>query len=280
MQILFLCFFLMLNLVNIDLQAYERELSICAIFQNDAKYLPEWIEFHQKKGVERFYLYNNLSTDDYQQILSPYVKSGLVKLIEWPYSHNDGTEWNTVQCSAYMDCIKKIRHKDKWCAFLDSDEFLFAVDGSTLSTYLTNYSASGIMVDWIMYGTSNVERIPQGEKMLNHLVYRAPLNYEHHRIYKSIVRPEHVVNCRNPHHFDYAKNRYSVDENGTTKTPEQMTGISVNKLRINHYWTRDMDFFYNVKLARRSKWYNEYERTLRLASEMNAEYDPILADNL
>ncbi len=280
MRIISILTVMLVYLFGQSLCAYERELSVCAIFQNDAKYFPEWIEFHQKRGVQRFYLYNNLSTDNYKEILKPYIKIGIVKLIEWPFPHNNGDEWNQVQCGAYMNCINRIKGTDKWCAFLDTDEFLFAVDGSSLNDCLSTYVSSGVMVNWIMYGTSNVEKIPAGEKMLNHLVYRAPLNYEYHRIYKSIVRPEHVTECLNPHHFSYAKNRYSCDENGTPKTPEQMTGISVNKLRINHYWTRDMDFFYNVKLARRSKWYNEYDRTLRLASEMNAEYDPILADNL
>lgn len=34
-------------------------LSICAIFKDEAPYLPEWIEFHRSVGVERFFLYDN-----------------------------------------------------------------------------------------------------------------------------------------------------------------------------------------------------------------------------
>lgn len=36
--------------------AFQHELSICALFQNDAKWLPEWIDFHQKQGVSHFWL--------------------------------------------------------------------------------------------------------------------------------------------------------------------------------------------------------------------------------
>lgn len=34
-------------------------LPICAIFKEEAPYLPEWIEFHRLMGVERFFLYDN-----------------------------------------------------------------------------------------------------------------------------------------------------------------------------------------------------------------------------
>ena len=39
-------------------------LAVGAIFQNEARYLREWIEFHRRQGVERFYLYENNSSDD------------------------------------------------------------------------------------------------------------------------------------------------------------------------------------------------------------------------
>lgn len=39
-------------------------LSIGAIFKDEAPYLAEWIEFHRLVGVEHFFLYDNLSTDE------------------------------------------------------------------------------------------------------------------------------------------------------------------------------------------------------------------------
>ena len=60
------------------------DLSICAIFQDETPYLKEWLEFHLMAGVQHFYLYNNNSTDNYLQILLPYIKSGTVELMNWP----------------------------------------------------------------------------------------------------------------------------------------------------------------------------------------------------
>ena len=52
---------------------YPYKLSVVAIMKNEGPYLREWIEYHKLVGVEKFYLYNNGSTDDTVEILSPYV---------------------------------------------------------------------------------------------------------------------------------------------------------------------------------------------------------------
>lgn len=31
-------------------------LSICATFKDEAPYIPEWIEFHRRVGVDHFFL--------------------------------------------------------------------------------------------------------------------------------------------------------------------------------------------------------------------------------
>jgi hypothetical protein len=38
-------------------------LGAFAIFKDEASYLPEWFEFHRLVGVERFFLYDNGSSD-------------------------------------------------------------------------------------------------------------------------------------------------------------------------------------------------------------------------
>ena len=43
-------------------------------FKNEAPYLREWIEFNHIVGVDHFFLYNNNSEDNYEEIIEPYVK--------------------------------------------------------------------------------------------------------------------------------------------------------------------------------------------------------------
>ena len=53
-------------------------LAVCAIYRDEGSYMREWIEFHRLVGVERFFLYDNRSTDDHREVLAPYVESGIV----------------------------------------------------------------------------------------------------------------------------------------------------------------------------------------------------------
>ena len=95
-------------------------LSICAIYRDEGPYLREWIEFHRLAGVERFFLYDNLSEDDHVEVLAPYVEDGTVTVRRWPVFDP--------QTPAYNDCLRWHRHDSRWIAFIDVDEFLFSLD--------------------------------------------------------------------------------------------------------------------------------------------------------
>ena len=98
---------------------FENELTIAAIMKNEGPYLREWIEYHKLVGVEKFYLYNNGSTDDTVEILAPYVKSGLVELIDFPGEKK--------QIPAYNDCVARHKMDTQWLALIDLDEFAIAL---------------------------------------------------------------------------------------------------------------------------------------------------------
>ena len=66
-----------------------RELVICGIFRDEADYLAEWIEFHHLMGVSHFHLYQNRSTDNWEEVVEPYVQAGLVTIVPWPQEPPD-----------------------------------------------------------------------------------------------------------------------------------------------------------------------------------------------
>lgn len=258
--------------------SYKYNLTVCTIFQDDAEWLPEWIEFHLKQGVEQFYLYNNLSRDNYKEILSPYIERGFVTLIDWPKKSEGINEFSFIQASVYRDCIAKTAKIAKWLAIIDTDEFLFAVDGKPFAEALDDYDKfPGVVVNWVCYGTGGVDKIPAGSKMTDTLLMRAPINFEHNLYVKSIVKPSLVATCDSPHFCVMKGGRFCVTENKEPHGSSMRTKrVSVNKLRINHYWARDLDFFYNVKIDRWIKWGMPYSKAIEKEAQMNAEYDPIL----
>src|SRR5438132_10410475 len=110
-----LIFFLLIPCVYLQAKEPTKtkkyNISICAIFKNEAPYLKEWIEFHRLVGIDHFYLYNLGSTDRYRDVLKDYVKQGIVSLIQWPdLSKNQSDEIFAlcVQIPAYENAIKYI----------------------------------------------------------------------------------------------------------------------------------------------------------------------------
>lgn len=82
------------------------KLSIACIFRDDARFLKEWVAYHRLVGVEHFWLFNNLSVDEYQEVLAPYVAEGIVELIDWPFESTDWQHWHYIQRSAYEEALK------------------------------------------------------------------------------------------------------------------------------------------------------------------------------
>jgi hypothetical protein len=234
---------------------YPCELSIAAIFQNEASYLKEWLEFHKLIGCQHFYLFNHLSTDHFQEVLKPYKEQGLVTLIEWPFPAANLEIWNDIQCKAYEYALKLAKHQTKWLAFIDTDEFLFSVNEDNLANTLKAYeSFAGVCVNWQIFGTSGVAKIPSDELLIENLYKKAPENYPSNLHVKSIVRPEAVASCQNPHNVIFKWRYFQVDTlKNKFEGPFSPTIVN-EKLRINHYSMRDEHYLYGPKLSRQKAW--------------------------
>jgi hypothetical protein len=207
-------------------------LSIFSLYRNEAYYLREWIEFHRLVGVERFYLYDNLSEDEHLEVLGPYVEDGTVSYRHWPLY--------PAQMPAFAYFLERHRHDSTWVAFIDIDEFLFSPTGRKISDVLAEFERSpGVGVNSLAFGTSGHETRQDGLAIENY-VRRAAKDKPRNRVIKSIVQPERVelTGNRDPHYFRYLGGERAVDENGRTIRGDHTDAVSCELLRINHYLTR------------------------------------------
>ena len=107
-------------------QPKKYNLSICAIFKNEGRYIKEWIEYHRLVGVDHFYLYSNNTSDRSLNVLKPYIKKGLITLVNWPGLFSDVSEEETykwalsTQIAAYENAIHyKALNETKWLTIVD-----------------------------------------------------------------------------------------------------------------------------------------------------------------
>jgi hypothetical protein len=206
-------------------------LSIGAIYRNEAPYLREWIEFHRLVGVERFFLYNNESTDDHLDVLRPYIADGTVVLEDFPGF--------PPQLPCYNHCVETRRHDARWIAFIDVDEFLFSPTWRPVPDVLRGFEEHpGVAVNCVQFGTSGHLTPPPG-LMIENYTRRLGLERPRSKIVKTIVDPERTVSVgTNAHYFIYRDGATAVDERRRPIRSEASESPSIELLRINHYFTR------------------------------------------
>ena len=142
-------------------------LSIATVVNNEAKWLPEWLEYHALPhvGVSSFLIYDDGSTDNINDVLAPYERDAVVRrftteqLKPWknttlikphtrvtiplfvrtpgppPYSH-----WCT-RVEPFPQQIAMMRHAanfaaTEWIAFHDVDEFVVNLNSMPLVRWL------------------------------------------------------------------------------------------------------------------------------------------------
>lgn len=132
--------------------------SVCGIFKDEAAYLKEWIDYYKVIGTSHIYLYNNNSTDNFMDVLDPYINEGFVTLVNW--------EKNYAQIESYEDCYNRFAGETKWLAFFDIDEFLCPKIDKNIESFLSRYKKyPGILIYWKMFGT-NGQLDPQKDKLV------------------------------------------------------------------------------------------------------------------
>ncbi|NGX57176.1 MAG: hypothetical protein K940chlam3_00059 [Chlamydiae bacterium] len=236
-------------------------LSACAMFQQEARFLKEWIEYHKLVGVEHFYLYNNNSTDDFLTVLAPYIESGEVEYFWWP--SDPKRDWTHYQIKAIKDAVDRAKLSSRWLAIIDIDEFIVPNSQNTLIDFLAENENqyNQILVMWRFFGTSWVERIPEDKLMVETLIRRTSFVPGEIWLHKAIVKPQTVL-YPNVHDCGIREGGMCLN---LAKAQEEYP-----PLLIHHYWTRDIEFLEDVKRERQERLHQKPWTEEELEHRVNA----------
>lgn len=224
---------------NVKTAKYEHQLAIVSIIKNEGNYIEEWVRYHQLVGVGKIYLYDNGSTDSTKDILRPYVDSGLVEIIDFPGVKR--------QRPAYIHALNRLRHKCKYVAFIDADEFLKPChNGDNMVELLDKIlaqdsHAGGVALNWRMFGSSHLEDRTLGKEakgVIESFLYRAAPNKKGNNCVKTILRPEFAYYFESVHYPLYVYGYHSIDENGHIVKAWHNEIDEPQVARINHYFTK------------------------------------------
>ena len=211
-------------------RTFKHQLAVAAIMKDEAPYVKEWIEYHLLVGVEKFYIYDNGSTDDTPNILAQYAKRGIVEYKKLPGSNKQNT--------AYIDAINCHAEDTRWLACIDVDEFLVPVKHKSVPEFLESLPRNfgAVITTWVGYGSSGHVKKPDG-LVIENFKYHAR---QQHGI-KSIMNPRLIVEQRNPHINRFAA--FIVDEYGhrLSRINQTHNPPSYDIIRCNHYAIRSWD---------------------------------------
>ncbi|GHU86894.1 hypothetical protein AGMMS49941_09590 [Deferribacterales bacterium] len=219
-------------------------MSVVAIVKNETAYIAEWLEYHLLVGVEKFYIYDNNSTDNLKEYLEPYIKAGIVEYIPYPHSQAGGA----AQKNAYNDAVSRFKYNSFWLAFIDLDEFLVPVQTETVSDFLREFEdVPSVYVNWLVYGDSGHKTKPNG-LVIEHFRQHSETDFVDNFQIKTIANPRYVfMEDIHVSHSWHANPNTAFDTHHNIK--KTVAGsyksdvVLQDKLRLNHYWGKSLEEF-------------------------------------
>ncbi len=216
-------------------------LAICAIAKNEGPYFKEWIEWHMKQGVEKFYIYDNESTDCTKEVLTPFINSGIVEYTYFPGQKK--------QLAAYDDCFERHRLDARWIAVIDLDEFIVPQKDTNIPQFLHRMEPYSVVeINWLVYGSGGAKTKEPGKVMERFHRHSFPQHRLNTHV-KSIANPRCVCTMTGCHEAARISGK-AVDSHGDVlkkgfrdRIPQQ------DIIRINHYAVKSYEEF----LAKRSR---------------------------
>ena len=121
------------------------KIALVAIGRRENLYAVEFVEHYQKLGFDTIFILDNNhdGEEHFEDVLSPFMDSGLVKILDYR---------NQVNCQmrAYTEVYAQIGKDYDWIAFYDFDEFLF-VSGMDVKEWLGRFpqDCEEVLTNWM-----------------------------------------------------------------------------------------------------------------------------------
>lgn len=239
-------------------------VALCLIAK-DEEDIVEWITYHARLGVSKFYVFDNGSKPPLQRVLQP-----LGDLVEYEYTYGDDrwlhkfvnqyiTNWRdehiNKQTFVYDKCMERFGHRHSWMGFLDTDEFVVVKKKPgeenitlTIPGILQEFLPfGGLRLAWIMFGSSGRIKRPLHGVLGHSGNYTKCCKFCSHLIMlKAFVQPRYATKSA-IHDFLYKPPYYSVlpNNHSTDYDPHK----AYDRIWINHYSIKSAED-YQMKMKR------------------------------
>ena len=218
---------------------FENQLAFVLPVKNESEYIEEWLEYNYAIGVDKFYIYNNESTDRSAllKVLQPWIDKKIVDFEDYP--------GRAAQLPIYNDAVRRHQFECRYMGFLDTDEFIYIKQDKNLLEFVNEIMArgetvSGFIMFWRCFGTGGQEKkLPGG--VIERFIHRSDLEFMANKFTKTILNPRRIRTVGNPHFARYLPNAICMEENGRLSDQMSVETGEVINIQVNHYMTKSKE---------------------------------------
>ena len=220
---------------------FEYELAIVTAIRNEARYISEWLEYHYRIGVDKFFIYDVESTDrsELEQILQPWIEAGVVEYHDETKLGEHLVTVNQVAFEHRCDC--------RYLCMLSVHEFIFYKGEGTLLEYLhslfsENDIYSALAINRVYFGSSG-EKFYKPGSVVERFTYRTPKDFPFNEKVTSIMNPRRIRSVEHDSFGLYYAPSCAVDSAyhlvKWESSPERETSL----IQVNSYYTKSRQEF-------------------------------------
>ena len=228
--------------MTVDKNLFVHDLSIVAVLKDEAPYLKEWLDYHLAAGVDHFFLYDNVNSEETREVLKPYVEDERVNYFSVP--------GEDMTIPVYNDAARRFRFVTRYMAFVDVDEFIFPKTEQSIVEIVDEVlsqdeRAAALAVNWQIFGSNGEETADFSRGVLERFTRRAPSDWfelptENSLPFgnihvRTIANPRYIRSIVNPHFAFYFEGKFAVNSAGGRVQFWGSEPVLIDKIVINRY---------------------------------------------
>ena len=220
------------------------KVCLCTPGKQENKYIREFVQFYEKMGVDKIFLYDNNDADGekFEEVINDYISNGFVEISDWR-----GKDRQLI--NMMNDCYQKNYEKYDWLMFYDVDEFIHLKNYQNIKQFLIEKKfneCQKIYLNWVFHTDNDLlhyenksvqERFP--------IIEYSPKNQKGKYNYvKSIIRG-HIPNVKIESPYSLINNINGCNGRGqeVELNSFRMEEQDFENYYIDHYFSKSLDEF-------------------------------------
>ena len=247
--------------MGVDKDLFLYNLAVVAIMKNEAPYVKEWLDYHLLAGADHFFIYDNGSEDNLEEVLQPYIDAELVTYIYYP--------GKGMLMDSYNDAIENFKFYCRYMAFIDADEFIFPRSGLSITEMLDKFLLNrkqfgGLTINWASYGSNGQKTADLTRGVLERFTRR---------------RSQAVNYMWTPHFAVLFNNFLPFGQQFIDKFINPPFILS-NLISVNHYVLKSLEEFVKRKSLGESSVGRDNKNIEAMFKKKDAEYNEVFDDEI